>query len=124
MDLTKVKDRLTTLGYAPALADDGLIAYIGATVENSAKAVLNITELPAAVENIIIDKIAGEFLLNKKNAGQLEGIDLDNVTELKEGDTTVKVDKSATASAQMDSLISWLISGRDQVLHSYRAIKW
>lgn len=124
MDLIKVKDRLATLGYTATEADDGLITYIGVTVESSAKVSLNIAELPVTVDNIIIDKIAGEFLLNKKSTGQLTSLNLDNVTEITEGDTTVKMDKSATSDQQMNSLISWLISGRDQVLLTYRAIIW
>lgn len=124
MDKQKVIDRLSTLGYEVTEADDGLITYIGATVENTAKVILNLTELPAEVENIIIDKIVGEFLLNKKQTGQLTGLDLDAVTEISEGDTTVRMDKTSTPDQQMNSLIHWLIAGRDHVLLTYRSIRW
>ena len=123
--LEKIKERLSYLGYTAVAADDGMITFIQNTVENSVKLTLNVIEIPEDVENIIIDKICGEFLVNKKSTGQNIGIDVDQaVTSIQEGDTNVSFDKALTGEAQLSMLLKWLISGRDGVLLRHRCIRW
>ncbi len=121
----RVKNRLEMLGYTATAQDDGLIEYISMTVEKSVLRTINALILHADLENIVIDKIVGEFLINKKNTGQDIGINVDAaVKSITEGDTNVQYETKHSAEAKIDSLISWLIKGRDDVVLSHRCIRW
>lgn len=125
IELQSIKERLAHFGYTATVTDDGIISYIMASVQNGVKGTLNVLNIPEYVENIIIDKIIGEFLLTKKNSGQDIGIDLEAATKsIQEGDTNVSFDISASPEARINVLIKWLINGRDGSLMRYRRLPW
>lgn len=123
--LVTIKERLGYLGYTATEADDGMLTYISNTVQRSVLLNLNIIEIEESIENIVIDKICGEFLLNKKSTGQSITIVLGQALKsIAEGDTTVTYDTAMSQEAQLDMLLKWLISGRDSTLLRCRRIRW
>lgn len=123
--LVKIKARLEHFGYTATESDDGMLTYIWNTVQRSVILSLNIIEITEDIENIVIDKICGEFLLSKKNTGQSITIEVGQaVKSIQEGDTTVQFDSATSKEAQLDMLLKWLISGRDSVLLHCRRIRW
>lgn len=128
IELNFVKDRLASLGY-PAKDEDTelLIFEIDKWIKYSLS-FMNREEMPEEVEPKVIDKICYEFLTLKKNNGTLEGFDYGTgISELKEGDTTIKYNSDGGQSASekrfqniMDALDtrlkSWLVE--------YRQLKW
>jgi len=125
MTIEEIKSRLQTLGYTATVQDDPLIQFILTTVEASVKAMINAPTIPVDLDNIVIDKVVGEFLLNKKNIGQDVGIDVDSaIKSIAEGDTTVQYDTKYTPEARLDMLLQWLIQGRNGEILCYRRIVW
>jgi hypothetical protein len=123
--IEKVKSRLEMLGYTATSSDDGLIAFIMTTTERSVQIMINVQSVPDALENIVIDKIVGEFLLNKKNTGQDVGIDVDMaIKAITEGDTNVQYETKYTPEAKMDMLIQWLINSKNGEILCFRRIAW
>lgn len=123
--LDKIKERLLMLGYPATAADDAMLTYIWNTVQRSVLLSLNILEVPESIENIVIDKICGEFLANKRATGPITGFDVGTaIKSIAEGDTTVTYDANTSPEAQFDMLLKWLISGRDSVLLRCRRIRW
>ena len=123
--IENIKARLVSLTYTPVAADDGLIGYISDNVQSSVKLKLNVQVLPEDIEGLVIDKICGEFLMSKKNMGQDIGINMDAAVKgIAEGDTNVQFDTKNTPESRVDSLIKWLIYGRDSAIIAHRRIKW
>lgn len=123
--LEKIKDRLAQLGYTATEADDGILGYIQVTVQQSVILSLNIATITEDIENIVIDKICGEFLLTKKSTGQSITINVGQaIKAIQEGDTNVQFDTAMSGEAQLDMLLKWLISGRDSVLLHCRRMRW
>lgn len=123
--LEKIKDRLAQLGYTATEADDGILGYIQVTVQQSVILNLNIATITEDIENIVIDKICGEFLLTKKSTGQSITINVGQaIKAIQEGDTNVQFDTAMSGEAQLDMLLKWLISGRDSVLLHCRRMRW
>ena len=125
MTLEQIKARLEMLGYNPGAQDDALLDFIMKSVKSDIRVTLNIEEIPADIEHIVIDKVVGEFLLNRKSMGQDVGIDLDAaVKAISEGDTNVQFDTNSTPESKLDTLIRYMIEGRDAVMMAYRSIRW
>ena len=123
--LELIKTRLAQLGYTASEVDDGTLTYISDTMQRSLKLTLNILEIGEEIENIVIDKICGEFLMLKKSTGQNINISVGAaVKAITEGDTSVQYDSALSGEAQLDMLIKWLISGRDSILMRCRRIRW
>lgn len=125
MTLEQIKARLEMLGYNTGAQDDALLDFIMRAVKSDIRVTLNIEEIPADIEHIAIDKVVGEFLLNRKNMGQDVGIDLDAaVKAISEGDTNVQFDTDSTPESKLDALIRYMLTGRDAVMMAYRSIRW
>lgn len=123
--LETIKERLANFGYVATAADDGMLTYVSNTVQRSVLLTLNIIEIEEKIENIVIDKICGEFLMTKKSTGQSVTIDVGMALKsIAEGDTTVTYDTAMSTEAQFDRLLKWLISGRDSVLLRCRRMRW
>lgn len=134
--LEKIIKRLSTLGYKNNEIDLNIaglnsmdeyqISFIEEKVINDLKSKCNITKLPKELENIVIDKICGEFLLAKKNLGQLKLNDLDLETAIKstkEGDTEITFADKQSDSEKLDTLINHLINIKIPLMN-FRKMRW
>lgn len=123
-----VVERLKSFGYEVTETDNWMIEFLIQKVENSIKADCNINTIPEGLHEIAVGMVVGEFLLNKKSRGQLEGFDLETaVRQIQEGDTSVTFavgDGSKTPEERLDELILYLMNHGKGKLASYRCIKW
>jgi len=123
-----VVERLKSFGYEVTETDNWMLEFIIQKVENSIKADCNINTIPEGLHEIAVDMVVGEFLLNKKSRGQLEGFDLETaVRQIQEGDTSVTFavgDGSKTSEERLDELILYLMNHGKGKFTSYRCIKW
>lgn len=126
--LEDVIKRLESFGYEVTEADDWMIEFLIQKIENSIKADCNINTIPEELYEIAVDMVVGEFLLNKKSRGQLEGFDLEAaVKQIHEGDTSVTFaigDGSKTPEERLDELILYLMNYGKGKFAAYRCIKW
>ena len=128
MMLEDVTKRLESFGYEVTEADNWMIEFLIQKIENSIKADCNINTIPEGLHEIAVDMVVGEFLLNKKSRGQLEGFDLETaVRQIQEGDTSVTFAVgygSKTSEERLDELILYLMNHGKGKFTSYRCIKW
>lgn len=126
--LEDVIKRLESFGYEVTEADNWMIEFLIQKIENSIKADCNINTIPEELHEIAVDMVVGEFLLNKKSRGQLEGFDLEAaVKQIHEGDTSVTFaigDGSKTPEERLDELILYLMNYGKGKFAAYRCIKW
>ncbi|HOA84178.1 MAG TPA: hypothetical protein PKN66_09515 [Thermodesulfovibrio thiophilus] len=126
--LEDVTKRLESFGYEVTEADNWMIEFLIQKIENSIKADCNINTIPEELHEIAVDMVVGEFLLNKKSRGQLEGFDLEAaVKQIHEGDTSVTFaigDGSKTPEERLDELILYLMNYGKGKFAAYRCIKW
>ena len=126
--LEVVTERLASFGYDVTENDSWMLEFIIQKVENSIKADCNIDTIPEGLHEIAVDMVVGEFLLNKKSKGQLEGFNLDTaVKQIKEGDTSVTFaigEGDSTPEKRLDDLILYLMTYGKGKFASYRCIKW
>ena len=83
--------------------------------------------IPQNLYSIVVDKIVGEFLLFKKNTGDIPSLDLSPVEkQIQAGDTSITyaVENIASPEKMYDLLIDYLISSRDKELMKYRRLVW
>lgn len=128
MMLEDVTKRLESFGYEVTEADAWMIEFLIQKIENSIKADCNINTIPEELHEIAVDMVVGEFFLNKKSRGQLEGFDLEAaVKQIHEGDTSVTFaigDGSKTPEERLDELILYLMNYGKGKFAAYRCIKW
>ena len=128
MMLEDVTKRLESFGYEVTEADNWMIEFLIQKIENSIKADCNINTIPEELHEIAVDMVVGEFLLDKKARGQLEGFDLEAaVKQIHEGDTSVTFaigDGSKTPEERLDELILYLMNYGKGKFAAYRCIKW
>lgn len=126
MMLEDVTKRLESFGYEVSEDDAWMIEFLIQKIENSIKADCNINTIPEELHEIAVDMTVGEFLLNKKSRGQLEGFDLEvAVKQIHEGDTSVTFsDGSKTPEERLDELILYLMNYGKGKFAAYRCIKW
>ncbi len=126
--LEDVTKRLESFGYEVTEVDNWIIEFLIQKIENSIKADCNINTIPEELHEIAVDMVVGEFLLNKKSRGQLEGFDLEAaVKQIHEGDTSVTFaigDGSKTPEERLDELILYLMNYGKGKFAAYRCIKW
>lgn len=128
MMLEVVTERLASFGYVVTENDSWMLDFIIQKVENSIKNDCNIDSVPEGLHEVAVDMVVGEFLLNKKSKGQLEGFDLDAaIKQIKEGDTSVTFaigEGDSSPEKRLDDLILYLMTYGKGKLVSYRCIKW
>lgn len=126
MMLEDVTKMLESFGYEVTEDDAWMIEFLLQKIENSIKADCNINTIPEELHEIAVDMTVGEFLLNKKSRGQLEGFDLETaVKQIHEGDTSVTFsDGSKTPEERLDELILYLMNYGKGKFATYRCLKW
>jgi len=125
--LDDVKKRLESFGYAVTDADAWVLDFIIKKVENHIKNQCNTSIVPEGLYQIAVDMAVGEFLLGKKNIGQLTGFDLDAaIKSIQEGDTNITYafgNGSMTPEERLNQLIDYLMHPEADFV-SYRCLKW
>lgn len=126
--LEDVKERLASFDYQVTEADSWMLTFLIQKVENHIKNICNISTIPEELLNIAVDMVVGEFLLNKKSMGNLEGFDLEAaIKQIQEGDTSITYaigEGDLTPEKRLDLLIDYLMNhGKNEII-SHRCIKW
>ena len=122
--------RLQSLGYVIQDTDDWTVAFSIHKTVNAIKNECNVHAVPEGLTQVAVDMTCGDFLLTKKNSGQLLGFVLDlnsaALKQIQEGDTNVVFDVSSTSSHEqrLDSLIQYLLDYGKPQLVTYRRMKW
>lgn len=126
--LEDVKERLASFDYQVTEDDSWMLTFLIQKVENHIKNICNISTIPEELLNIAVDMVVGEFLLNKKSIGSLEGFDLEAaIKQIQEGDTSITYaigEGDLTPEQRLDLLIDYLMNrGKNEII-SHRSIKW
>lgn len=101
----EIKNRLTTLGYSSTNADDKSIKFQIEKVEQGILHWCNIDEVPACLKYVVIERVCGEFLLEKASFNQLdESLVSSLIKSTKIGDT--EIDYQVGATTPLDILRS------------------
>ena len=94
---TEIKERLTSLGYTATDADNKSIKFLFEKVEENIKHWCNIDEVPECLKYVVIERVCGEFLLEKASFNQLdEALVGSLVKSTKIGDTEINYQVGAT----------------------------
>lgn len=119
--------RLESFGVATEPEDDWPLDFVIQKVTDFIRNYCNISEIPEGLRCVAVDRVAGEFLLAKKAAGQLTGFDLETVVkQIQEGDTAVTfgVEGSQTPEQRLDTLIGYLLKAGDGQFAAFRRFAW
>lgn len=126
--LANVTSRLIQLGYPPKDEDNLMIQFELDLIKNYVINYCNFIdekEIPIVCEKRIIDRVCSEYLLKKKNAGQLEGFNYDYlIKSVKEGDTQINYLEGETPETRFDDLVNYLQRGFDKWISPWRKLKW
>ena len=120
----EVAQRLTSFAYIVTPEDSIDLAF---AVERATLAILNdcnIAELPERLKPTAIDMAAGLFLYARKQSGKLniEGLNLEAIKSVAEGDTTVNFTESDTQAQRFDKLLSSMLHPTG--LARFRRLVW
>ena len=121
-----IKNRLENLGYTVKESDDVILGLYLEKVENSIKTRCSITEIPSELNQIVADRVFGEFLFYLKSTNNLEGIKFEAaIKEIKDLDTTVVYAVGSDSSEkQFDLLIEGLRTSGEKEFISFRRLRW
>lgn len=121
--------RLAMLGYKVIEDDTPGLEYLISKCEKDILADINQNALPDGLFYTLVDMVAGQFMFNKKAAGDLEGFDFEAlVKSITEGDVSVTFaggsDGASSAEARFDALLSKLMHPAQSTLAAYRRMRW
>lgn len=127
--INTILQRLLCFGYKTVKKDAWCLVFSIDKVINHIKNVCNISNIPNELNEVVIDRVCGEFLYNKKQSNQLdlENFDLDiAVKQLQLGDTNIQfaIENAETDEQKLNSLINYLVNyGKDDLI-CFRRLKW
>lgn len=133
MKIETIKKRLESLGYTyDATKDDFVIKeFLMPKVKNHILTMTNQESIPKELQKIGVDRVCGEFLLAKKNSGELviePAAVTKELSSITEGKFTLNyaVNTSSTQSLdqKLDMLIDYLINSGEGDILCYRKLKW
>lgn len=127
-----VSSRLAMLGYTVKEADAPGLAY---QISRCEQVILNSTNqnvMPYGLFYVWVDMVAGQFLFDKKNAGELDGEENFDFSapakSITEGDVSVTFagagDGVNSPEARFDAMLSKLIHPDERILAAYRRMRW
>ena len=95
--IEEIKERLTSLGYSATDVDNVSIKFLIDKVEQHILHWCNIDDVPECLKYVVIERVCGEFLLDKASFNQLdESLVATMIRSTKEGDTEVNYQVGAT----------------------------
>lgn len=124
--IAEIKDRLTSLGYTVTDADDKSIKFQLNKVEQYIKHWCNIDEVPECLNYVVIERVCGEFLLEKASFNQLDESLVESLVKTtKIGDTEIQYQVGATTPldilrSQCKNMTSY---GKSELI-SHRRFPW
>ena len=119
-----VCQRLGTLGHTVAEGDKWLIDFITDKTFDHVRIVCNITEIPAELEHIICDMVAGEFLKQLYDTGKLTEVQIEQtLASVTMGDTSMSFANSGDKVAAFKALLDGMIN-KDGELVCFRCLRW
>lgn len=126
--LQGVVDLLTALGYTLQDVDSVILTFTTQRVNEEILNSCNVSRVPDGLYQCATGLIVAEFLMTKKNMGQLDGLALNFepvLKQLQEGDTNIvwATDAGQSPEQRFDTFIAFLLAGRAQFV-SYRRLKW
>lgn len=130
--LERVIELLSALGYKTVTDNDQIILQFALQkVENAIRNEINWDHIPEALEEVVVCRVLGEFLLSKKTfvPEELTMLDLspETVKQIQAGDTnfTLGIGEGAdTDQKRLNAFISFLLSyGADQ-FGAFRKLRW
>jgi hypothetical protein len=122
-----VLERLKSFGVTVTNDDAFTVAFSIDMTANHIKNTCNTDGIPEGLFNVGVDMVCGDVLeiLHGMNKLNLDGMDLGAIiTQIKEGDTSVSFDASATDSGKLRTIIDHLMNGRRGELLCYRKMTW
>lgn len=124
-----VAARLAMLGYTVTEADQSGLEYLIQKCEADILANINHRELPDGLFCTLVDMAAGQFLFDKKAAGDLEGFDFDTPAKsITEGDVSITFagasDGASSVESRFDVLLDRLMHPAESTLAAYRRLRW
>lgn len=128
----RIVELLAAIGYDTISDSDKIILNFAISkVESEIKNEINWKEIPQGLENVLICRVVGEFLLNKKTftPSDLSMLDLSGgaVKQIQAGDTNFvfSVDEGGeSASGRLSTFINYLLTyGADQ-FSAFQRIRW
>lgn len=128
--LKLVKARLEGLGYAVSESDGAALDFCRRRAENGIRNFCNIPagcKIPSELEEIVVDRICGEFLFSKRNSGQADMSEINfsaAVKQIVEGDVSVSFAEGSSDGERLDALINRLMSSGERELVRFRRIRW
>ena len=94
-------------------------------VKNHILSMTNQSTIPKECQKIAVDRVCGEFLLAKKNSGQLNLSVEEALASLTEGDFSISMGNNAqSADSKIDALIDYLINSGEKDLICQRKLRW
>ncbi len=121
-----ITERLKSFGYEVTEDDDWMLTFCMEKVTKTIMNYCNVSTIPEDLNPTAIDMVCGEFLRIKRQTGQLQigGLDFSGiVTSIKQGDTSVSFGGGMSDEEQIDTLIAYLVDGKDDLL-CYRRMYW
>lgn len=122
-----VKQRLENMGYTFIETDDFILNFLIEKVETVIKNNCNISVIPDELKTIAVDMTIGYFLKEKKSTAieSVIGLDLSQaISSIREGDTSITYANGNTPEEKLNKLIDYLINDSEEILVSYRCLKW
>lgn len=112
-----------------AYSTDALLVLTCEAVEEQLCNLTNLSAVPDGLHTMAVEMAAGKYLRALKNAGKLDGFDLDTaaVKSIQEGDTNISYaigEGSTTPEQRLDALITALTSPRLNEIYRYRRLVW
>lgn len=124
--IAEIKERLTSLGYTATDADDKSIKFQLNKVEQYILHWCNIDEVPDCLKYVVIERVCGEFLLDKASFNQLDETLVNSlIKSTKIGDTEINYQVGATTPldilrSQCKNMTSYGLSD----LKAHRRLSW
>lgn len=127
-----VVPRLAMLGYDVTESDRSGLDYLISKCEMEILDSINRDVLPKGLFYTLVDKVAGQFLYDKKAAGKLDGVGGYDFSapakSISEGDVSVTLagasDGAISAEARFDALLDNLMHPKESILAAYRRMRW
>ena len=128
----KIVELLAAIGYgAVSDGDEIALRFVISKVESEIRNEINWKEVPRELENVLVCRVVGEFLLHKKTfaPADLSMLDLSGaaVKQIQAGDTNfvfASGEGTETDESRLSAFINHLLSyGADQ-FSAFRRIRW